>query len=158
MYFCAAMRYYFDYIFHFLVSNSRHGTHSPFVYALTEKVIYNPSYKGQNFVEFPEGFNPNYFPLLKKIWSFWEVNTLSKDLQDKDAQSYWIDGKEDSEVILSLIDAGKIIVFHEPYKQKRQWKKLIDDQRVTVSINLFHFGILLKREGQRKQDFLLRYL
>jgi len=128
------------------------------VYALTEKVIYNPSYKGQNFVEFPEGFNPNYFPLLKKIWSFWEVNTLSKDLQDKDAQSYWIDGKEDSEVILSLIDAGKIIVFHEPYKQKRQWKKLIDDQRVTVSINLFHFGILLKREGQRKQDFLLRYL
>jgi len=128
------------------------------VYALTEKVIYNPSYKGQNFVEFPEGFNPNYFPLLKKIWSFWEVNTLSKDLQDKDAQSYWIDGKEDSEVILSLIDAGKIIVFHEPYKQKRQWKKLIADQRVTVSINLFHFGILLKREGQRKQDFLLRYL
>lgn len=152
------MRYYFDYIYHFLVSNSRHGTHSPFVYALTEKVIYNPSYKGQNFVEFPEGFKPNYFPLLKNIWSFWEVNTLSKDLQDMDAQSYWIDEKEDSEVILSLIDAGKIIVFHEPYKQKRLWKKLIADQRVTVSINLFHFGILLKREGQRKQDFLLRYL
>lgn len=152
------MRYYFDYIYHFLVSNSRHGTHSPFVYALTEKVIYNPSYKGQNFVEFPEGFKPNYFPLLKKIWSFWEVNTLSKDLQDRGAQSYWIDGKEDSDVILSLIDAGKIIVFHEPYQQKRQWEKLIADQRVTVSINLFHFGILLKREGQRKQDFLLRYL
>src|SRR5690606_3191570 len=45
LYFCATMRYYFDYIYHFLVSNSRHGTHSPFVYALTEKVIYNPSYK-----------------------------------------------------------------------------------------------------------------
>jgi len=128
------------------------------VYALTEKVIYNPSYKSQNFVEFPEGFNPNYFSLLKKIWSFWEVNALSKDLQDMDAQSYWIDGKEDSEVILPLIDAGKIIVFHEPYKQKWLWKELIADQRVTVSINLFHFGILLKREGQRKQDFLLRYL
>jgi len=128
------------------------------VYALTEKVIYNPSYKGHNFVEFPEGFKPNYFSLLKKIWSFWEVNTLSEDLQDMDVQSFWIDGKEDSEVILSLIDAGKIIVFHEPYKQKRQWKKLIADKRVTVSINLFHFGILLKREGQRKQDFLLRYL
>lgn len=152
------MRYYFDYIYHFFVSNSRHGTHSPFVYALTEKVIYNPNYKGQNFVEFPEGFKPNYIPLLKKIWSFWEVNTLSKDLQDMGAQSYWIDGKEDADVILSLIDAGKIIVFHEPYQQKRLWKKLIADKRVTVSINLFHFGILLKREGQRKQDFLLRYL
>lgn len=152
------MRYYFDYIYHFFVSNSRHGTHSPFVYALTEKVIYNPNYKGQNFVEFPEGFKPNYIPLLKKIWSFWEVNTLSKDLQDMGAQSYWIDGKEDADVILSLIDAGKIIVFHEPYQQKRLWKKLIADPRVTVSINLFHFGILLKREGQRKQDFLLRYL
>lgn len=152
------MRYYFDYIYHFLVSNSRHGTHSPFVYALTEKVIYNPSYKSPNFVEFTEGFNPNYFPLLKKILSFWEVNMLSDDLQNLDAQSYLVNGEEDSEVILPLIDAGKIIVFHEPYKQKRQWKKLIADQRVTVSINLFHFGILLKRDGQRKQDFLLRYL
>lgn len=83
---------------------------------------------------------------------------LSDDLQNPDAQSYLVNGEEDSEVILPLIDAGKIIVFHEPYKQKRQWKKLIADQRVTVSINLFHFGILLKRDGQRKQDFLLRYL
>ena len=152
------MRYYFDYIFHFLVSNSRHGTHSPFVYALTEKVIYNPSYKSPNFVKFPEDFNPDYFPLLKKILSFWEANELSMDLKNLEAQSYWIDGKADSDLILPLIDAGKFIVFHEPYKHKEQWKKLITDQRVTVSINLFHFGILLKRDGQRKQDFLLRYL
>src|SRR5690606_3388187 len=122
------MRYYFDYIYHFLVSNSRHGTHSPSVYALTEKVIYNPSYKSSDFVDLPEGFKLNYFPVLEKVLSCWEVNMLSDDLHNLDAQSYLVNGEDDSEVILPLIDAGKIIVFHEPYKQKRQWKKLIADQ------------------------------
>ena len=36
-----AFRFIIDYIRHYLTSHSRHGTHSPFVYKLTDEVIYD---------------------------------------------------------------------------------------------------------------------
>ncbi|GGE07124.1 MULTISPECIES: hypothetical protein [Sphingobacterium] len=152
------MRYLFNYIYHFLISNSRHGTHSPFVYALAEKVIYNPTFKSKNFVEFPEGFKVKYYSKLKNILSFWEIEKLTDDLKENDSEAYWVKNIQDQEELISLIDSGKILIIHEPYKQIKKWKTLISNEEVTVSINLFHFGILLKREAQRKEDFLLRYL
>src|SRR5690606_16115486 len=34
------LRFHFEYVRHFLMSHSRHGTHSPFVYRLVDEVIY----------------------------------------------------------------------------------------------------------------------
>ncbi len=39
------LRFTFDYLRHFISSNSRHGTHSPFVYQLADEVIYDFSPK-----------------------------------------------------------------------------------------------------------------
>lgn len=158
MYFCAAMRYLFNYIYHFLISNSRHGTHSPFVYALAEKVIYNPTFKSKHHVDFPEGFKVKYYSKLKNILSFWGIEKFTDDLKENNSEAYWVKTIQDEEELISLIDSGKILIIHEPYKQIKKWKTLISNKEVTVSINLFHFGIILKREGQRKEDFLLRYL
>lgn len=153
------MRYLLSYIYHFFISNSRHGTHSPFVYSLAEKVIYNPVYKSRQHVDYPEGFSPKYWNLLNKILSYWEVPNLNTDLKDSIAKAYWIEGPEHNfPELLNLVEQGKILIVHQPYQkaQKRLWKNLIADERVIVSINLFHFGIVLKRDGQRKEDFLLR--
>ncbi|MGO1519937.1 MAG: hypothetical protein ACTHZ1_01050 [Sphingobacterium sp.] len=155
------MRYALQNIYHFLVSNSRHGTHSPFVYALTDQVIYNSSYKPRRFIAFPAGFNPPYLNLLRKILSFWEIDNLSEDLQDQHSQAFWLglNSQVDLEQLLSMVSRGKILIVHAPYnkQQQRLWRSLIRDTRVVVSINLFHFGIVLHRDGQRKENFLLRY-
>jgi len=131
------------------------------VYALADQVIYNSSYETHRFVELPEGFNPRYFGLLQKILSFWEIGKLSADLHDQHSMAFWLDLNDqiDLEQLLSMISQGKVIIVHAPYSRhgQRLWKQLIRDARVIVSINLFHFGILVHREGQTKESFLLRY-
>jgi predicted O-methyltransferase YrrM len=37
------------------------------------------------------------------------------------------------------------------------WERIKADKRLNVSMDLFRFGILSKREGQRKQNFVLKY-
>lgn len=40
-------RFILDYLKHYLISNSRHGTHSPFAYKLTDEVIYDFKFKNE---------------------------------------------------------------------------------------------------------------
>jgi predicted O-methyltransferase YrrM len=42
-----AFRFIIDYLRHYLTSNSRHGTHSPFVYKLTDEVIYDFKFRNE---------------------------------------------------------------------------------------------------------------
>lgn len=42
-----AFRFIIDYLRHYLTSSSRHGTHSPFVYKLTDEVIYDFKFKNE---------------------------------------------------------------------------------------------------------------
>lgn len=155
------MRYVVRYFYHFLVSNSRHGTHSPFVYALADSVIYNPHYQPDYSLEVPPGFNPSYFKLLQKILAFWKVDKISADLQDQDSPAFWLDSNDrvDMEQVLEMVHRGKVCIVHAPYSRggHRVWKQLIQDPRVIVSLNLFHFGMLIHRQGQTKENFLLRY-
>lgn len=154
------MRFLLSYTYHFVVSNSRHGTHSPFVYALAEKVIYNPSFKSASYVDMPDGLTGKFTPLLRNILAFWKLDRLSADLEDQTAPAYWVDAPSISEEsILQHLHRGKVVFLHKPYARKHRslWQNLIADERVVVSINLFYFGILIHRSGQRKEDFLLRY-
>lgn len=154
------MRYFLYYIYHYFISNSRHGTHSPFVYALADQVVYNKEYQADASVSYPDSFQVTYQQLLHRILSYLEVSSLSNSLGAESVDAFWVHRvqDEDIETILNLIAAGKIVVMDKPYSkyQFKAWKDLISDQRVTVSINLFHFGILLKRDAQHKEDFLLR--
>ena len=155
------MHYALRYICHFLASNSRHGTHSPFVYALADQVIYNPNYNINRFIKFPEAFNAPYITLLGKILDFWGIDQRSTEMDGRPVRAVWLREVDqvDAEEILETIRQGQVLIIHEPYRKnvRRLWKQLTADSRVTVSINLFHFGLLLQREGQRKEDFLLRY-
>lgn len=155
------MWYVLSYIHHFLASNSRHGTHSPFVYALADQVIYNRDNKKIGQVEFPAECNLKYKPLLNKILVYLSITKVSKDDHNTSADAYWICSPEDMDVekVLNAVKGGKLVILDEPYKRahRKFWRTMIKDPRVIVSINLFHFGIVLHREGQYKEDFLLRY-
>lgn len=89
------------------------------------------------------------------------IQKLSTNLEDLSAGAFWIESSEKWRVdqALDRVEEGKIVVVHQPYgqDQKQLWDTMRLDARVTISINLFHFGILLYRAGQRKEDFLLRY-
>src|SRR5690606_31069785 len=104
LYFCR-MRYLISYVWHYLVSHSRHGTHSPFVYALADQVIYNPNYNITRFVKFPEGFNAPYITLLGKILDFWGIDQLSTELDGRLARAVWLREVDqvDAEEILETI-------------------------------------------------------
>lgn len=156
------MRYYWDFLKHFLTSNSRHGTHSPFVYGLADQVIYRHIHMTTLKTSVPDGFAPVYFPLLQDMLAYLSIEELVTFDADTDAPSLLVlDLKSVStDDIMMTLRTGKTIIVHEPFKtrqSKRIWEKLIQETAVVVSIDLFHFGLLFYREGQQKENFKLRY-
>ncbi|MBD1427223.1 hypothetical protein [Sphingobacterium arenae] len=155
------MRYYWDLIKHFFVSNSRHGTHSPFVYDLAVNAIYTVSRVHMCHINVPLGFKPRYKKLLLRILARMEKEEVAYFEQTTDANVFWIELKETPlRDIIEAVRQGKLIVVHEPFqtrKTKRIWQQLVQSADVVVSINLFHFGILIYRKEQRKENFQLRY-
>jgi len=144
---------------HFICSNSRHGTHSPFVYRIAQDVVYNEDTRSDRVgvdVDFSLRETPRYFPLLEDILSFLDVSVLHNGESLKGA--YWTNLQaENLEQLVHRIEEGQILVIHEPYRHYEKWKELILNQAITVSIDFFYFSIVLKRETQRKEDFKLRY-
>ena len=155
------MRYYWDLIWHFFVANSRHGTHSPFVYDLASCVIYSVSRSKTNKVEVPSDFNPKYRSLLLGILNHMDVKELGYLDQSDHEEALFTDLRNTSaNKISKAVRRGKVIIVHEPFqtrKTKRIWQQLVQSADVVVSINLFHFGILIYRKEQRKENFQLRY-
>lgn len=155
------MRYYWDLIRHFFTSNSRHGTHSPFVYDLAVHAIYARSDADKQQVDVPEGFKPSYMRLLLRILSRMEKKKIAYVQQPMDADTLWVDLKQiPLPSIIEAVRRGKLVVVHEPMRtrqSKRIWEKLIQSPDVIVSIHLFHFGLVMYRQGQRKENFRLRY-
>jgi len=156
------MFYFWRFLAHVLTSNSRHGTHSPFVYALADKAVYRRSrMRSAEKTAVPDGFAPHYLPLLRDVLAHLSMDELAGFRPDAEAPALLADLDTVSiDAIIEAVSAGKAIIIHEPFRTrstKRIWQKLIREKTVSVSVNLFHFGLLLRRDGQRKEDFSLRY-
>lgn len=152
------MLYHLDLIGHFLSAHSRHGTHSPFVYKLASQVIYSNKFdrgEGEIVVDCTWNDPPRYLDLVKDILVHLDIYTL----KDHGAGGgYWADFKKDRETeLISRIENGQLLVVHEPHLDLPQWRALTKYDGVTVSIDLFHFGLVLKRAGQHKENFSLRF-
>lgn len=58
------------------------------------------------------------------------------------------------------IHEGSIFIFddiHWSKEMEQAWEEIKKDLRVTITIDLFKIGIVFFRNGQVKQDFMLRY-
>src|SRR5690606_3315200 len=108
------MRYYWDLIQHFFVSNSRHGTHSPFVYGLASRVIYHISRVRPYTVAVPSDFNPKYSDLLLAILTDMGVQKLACFREDTSADALFaVLNSSPAYQLLESISLGKIIVVHD---------------------------------------------
>lgn len=152
------MLYHLDLVGHFFSAHSRHGTHSPFVYKLASQVIYCNKFDrgvGEIVVNCTWNDPPRYLGLVEEILIHLGIYTL----EDHGAgAAYWADFRKDTVTeLVGRIEKGQLLVVHEPHLDVSKWKTLIHNDGVTVSIDLFHFGLVLKRSGQRKENFSLRF-
>jgi predicted O-methyltransferase YrrM len=94
--------------------------------------------------------------------------TLPVVLQKIDRLGFaFIDGNHRKDAVLSYVEMmkpymlnGSIIVvddIHWSLEMEEAWAIIAKDQHVTVTIDLFFFGLLIFREGQVKENFILRF-
>lgn len=169
------MRYIFDLVHHFLTANSRHGTHSPFVYSLAEQVLYNKTnISNRNKQELPNSLNLPYNWLISRILKHWGMRSVlvvdslnafkigyQKSKARKSAFYLPIEHATDQALSVCLAASPFSAVFigriYSSAITKRQWQHLKEHPSVSLSIDLFHFGILIQKDTKQVEHFKLRF-
>ena len=145
------MHYLFKLIAHFLTSNSRHGTHSPFVYKLADEVIYK---KNQH------GTGSKKQALLVDIANYLSVSYAECSTDIGLDKAWLIQDNTSLEKIAVLQHQFKYLVLKDIYKSKyatHLWKDVCKDPRFIVCVDLFYYGFIFYRKEQPKELFRLRF-
>jgi len=126
-----------EYLKYRLKAKTRHGVHSPFVYSFIEQVL-----KNRNRTPFPNRLRSH-------------LQTGQMILLDGIPPPDWqhaLDKINDSET--AIIIRG----IHSTPNHSDHWNKLIVDERVKLSIDIYSRGLLFfKDEFKEKQHFVLKY-
>ncbi|MDR2281726.1 MAG: hypothetical protein LBE37_00875 [Sphingobacterium sp.] len=147
------MQYLWRLFFHFFSSNSRHGTHSPFVYSMADEVIYAKSQR-------TNVANKQQL-LLSDIAAYFEVDYVSSPLEIGSDKALIIEnGMEDVDQLAILQKQFRYLVISDIYKdngRKLLWESIGRDSRFIVCIDLFYYGLVFYRKEQPKELFKLRF-
>ena len=116
-----------QYLKYSIRANTRHGIHSPFVYDFIENVL-----RKTNRVDF-----------MKSMKSHYPDYTFSDDFNNK------TDGYEQHWVVRKNI--------HQSKSAHNQWKQLVANNNVHLSIDVFDYGLLcFSKDFKEKQHFVLK--
>src|SRR5690606_10442712 len=154
-------RYYLDYIVHYLVSHSRHGTHSPFVYRLLEDVIYAPKSEEEPvgkverlIARIADRFGRNTVYRIGTPLPNQPLDVIVSDMLDGEALAACLQQLRPS------IHKQTVLVISGIYRNgnmKRLWQDLQKRPDVTVTIDLFRLGLVFFHDGQAKEHFRIRF-
>ena len=149
------MRYYWKLILHFLNSNSRHGTHSPFVYKLADEVIYAKSFGSVIPSE------PKSISLMKDIASYFRLPIVSIGHQELKDSVCYLSLADVTVEELSILQHQRFMLFitdlYTDAFVETKWQQIKQSSAFVVTIDLFHFGIICYRTEQPKEHFILRF-
>ena len=147
----------------FVTANSRHGTHSPFVYRLVDEVIYPKRKAGEPrnrvtrlIARLIDRFRPDvvYHVVDEGQLPASLVDFVVVDCNDGRGAETRI------EALWPLLHQNSVLILVGYYRNraaKRQWKAIEGREEVTVTIDLFRMGLVFFRAGQAKENFKIRY-
>lgn len=141
------MRYWYDFILHFLSANSRHGTHSPFVYRMADDVIYKSSASVDD-----TKFNKSD-RLILELQSYLKKE-IGQEVKVFDIREVSL---EEILVLYQKLSCLILTNIYETQESKKKWSLLRNHLNTKITIDLFYFGILIHRREQRKENFKLRF-
>lgn len=147
------MIYWLKYLVHFFTSNSRHGTHSPFVYALADSCIYANR-------ENSSKTSSSYKALIDDILQFYNISLDDTEAdRSSKAQVIFIESTPIDEILILQQQNFMLFVegIHLNAANEKKWKSIYQSKETVVTIDLFHFGIVCYRTEQPKEHFKLRF-
>ncbi len=157
----SSLYYYWNYLGHLLTANTRHGTHSPFVYRLVNEVFYVKRQADE-----PRDKVLRLISRLIIRFGPRQIYHLGAKLPDGRLDFVLVRGSEAERINDNLIQcwaqlhAGSVLVVEGIYRNgrmKRLWQSIQDKPEVTITIDLFHVGLVFFHAGQAKAHFRIRY-
>lgn len=156
-----------SYLKFLLKSTNQHGVHSPFVFDFVTKGLYQKKRKTINFDKYSalKSLSIKQKKILSKILIYFKIDEISFDISSftEKSEKYkilYINNLTNLKNIkLANLSSKHIILVDGIYQSKKseeEWQNIIKKNDLTVSINLFYFGLLFIRKEQAKEDFRIR--
>ena len=134
-----------------------HGIHSPFVYKMVTECLRNPKIPKET-IFYTESISRRNLVLLNRLLFYYQIKNITT-IPKAGYDAFTSQNFEKSDEILSLLEDNQfwfILNIRKNPETFQKWNELIDKKEVTLSIDLFDIGIILKRKEQLKQDFKLK--
>ncbi|MBU3011921.1 hypothetical protein KO506_10945 [Polaribacter vadi] len=156
-----------SYLKFLLKSTNQHGVHSPFVFDFVTKGLYQKKNKTINFDKYSElkSLSKKQRKILSNILIYFKINKISFDISSFTEKSrnykilYINNLRLFKNIDFTNLTSKHIILVDGIYQTKKteqEWQNIIKKNDLTVSINLFYWGLIFIRKEQAKEDFRIR--
>jgi hypothetical protein len=143
-------------------SGNEHSVHSPFVFNFITKGLYNKQ-ADFDLEKYPKlkNLNKREKEILSKIFNYFSRHTIYVDVKeiDLETRSIFYFSSLDNIAHLNPKNNDSFLILRGIHQDKTtvlRFKRLVENDFVTLSIDLYYFGLLFFRKEQAKEYFIIR--